>query len=142
MTVNNVFNNLGARTALDYGMYKSAKGEDSDFVDFLLSYDAKGAEDGDDSWLSKVGSSNNDKLLSLTSEAMNKLGKDFPVSDVIKMQSTDYFSSQVSSLKNQLFDGFKTRIENSSESEAVKSAKVTALYEKMQSADMPSRFKD
>jgi len=141
MTINNVFNELGVQAAVDYGKYQTVKGEDADFVDFLLSYDAKGAQEGDTSWLNDVSAVNQDKLMSITGQAMDALGKTNPLTSMTNMQNSDYFDTKVSALKYQLLEAFKDRIESSEDNKYVKSAKVTELYEKMQSVDIPSRFR-
>jgi len=141
MTMNNLFNNLGLQAAVDYGKYQAIKGKESDFVDFLLSYDSKGAKDGDTSWLNNVSAINEDKLMSITSQASDKLNKPLSASSLENLKSSNYFDTQVTALKYQLMQGFKERIENSGQSEAKKSVEITSLYEKIQSAQLPSRFR-
>lgn len=141
MTMNNVFNNLGIQAAVDYGKYQTIKGEKSDFVDFLLSYDSKGAQDGDTSWLNNITSVNEDKLISITAQASAKLNKPLSISNLGNLQNSNYFDTQVTALKYQLMEGFKERIENSGQSDNKKSAEITSLYEQMQSIQLPSRFK-
>lgn len=50
--------------ASSYGLYNSVKKEEGSFVDFLLSYDSKAANDSDNSWLSDLVSADNIKNLS------------------------------------------------------------------------------
>ena len=40
--------------ASSYGIYNSLKGDKGSFVDFLLNYDSKKANDNDNSWLNKL----------------------------------------------------------------------------------------
>jgi len=141
MTMNNIFNNLGLQAAVDYGKYQTVKGKESDFVDFLLSYDSKGAQNGDTSWLNSINSVNEDKLMSITAQASDKLKKPLSSLSLENLQNSNYFDTQVTALKYQLMEGFKERIENSGQSEHKKSVEITSLYEKMQSLQLPSRFK-
>jgi len=141
MTMNNVFNDLGIQAAVDYGKYQTVKGKESDFVDFLLSYDSKGAQDGDTSWLNNINSVNENKLMSITAQASDKLKKPLSSLSLENLQNSNYFDTQVTALKYQLMEGFKERIENSGQSDNKKSAEITSLYEKMQSIQLPNRFK-
>ena len=45
--------------ASSYGLYNSIKGEKGSFVDFLLSYDSKAANESDNSWLDKLVNQDN-----------------------------------------------------------------------------------
>jgi len=40
--------------ASSYGLYNSVKGDKGSFVDFLLNYDSKKANESDNSWLNKL----------------------------------------------------------------------------------------
>lgn len=40
--------------SVSYTAYKSVKKDSSNFVDFLLHYDSKSANDGDNTWLDKL----------------------------------------------------------------------------------------
>ncbi|NOQ31334.1 MAG: hypothetical protein GQ570_09445 [Helicobacteraceae bacterium] len=140
MTLDQVFKDLGVQAAVDYGRYQSIKGDKGDFVDFLLSYDAMGAEDGDSSWMNKVSSMNDDLLMSLSGQASSFLGVENSVSDMSQLQNGDYFNTQVFTLKYQLMEAFKQRIETTTPNETVRSIKVAALYDEMNSIKTPSRF--
>jgi len=141
MTMHNVFNDLGAQAAIDFGRYQAKKGEKADFVDFLLSYDAKAAEEGDSNWLTSLSGVNEDELLSITDRSAQMLGIDNPLSNISFLQNSNYFDVQVNALKLQLSEGFKQRIENSNNSALVKSEQIKELYDTMQSIQIPNRFR-
>lgn len=95
---------------ISYGLYNSLKGEKGSFEDFLLHYDSTGANKEDSSWLTKLIKEDTNKALSSPEvwEAMNLLGVN-GLNLASSIDSSDFFDTQVSSLKLQLMDAFSKR---------------------------------
>ncbi len=137
----NTVNNLGVNFGIDYAKYQSIKGDKGDFVDFLINYDSKASENGDESWMNSLFGSN-DLLNSLPAEAYSKLDSK-TIQDIASQTTDNSFSAidtEVASLKLQLLNAFKTRYENSNMDQTTKSAKIASLYEEAQNIKLPSRL--
>lgn len=92
---------------VSYGLYKAAKGDNASFEDFLLHYDSHAANEGDNSWLTRMVSEKTSNLLSSPEvwEAMNSVG----VSGLDFGSSSNYFDTQVYAAKMQLLEAFSKR---------------------------------
>lgn len=93
--------------AASYGMYDSVKGKEGSFEDFLLHYDAGGASEGDNSWLTQIIMQKTTNALSSPEvwDAMNALG----VSGLDLGSNSSYFDTQVYAAKMQLLEAFSKR---------------------------------
>ncbi len=93
--------------ASSYGIYNSVKGEEGSFVDFLLSYDSKEANESDNSWLEKLVTEDN--LSSITSpEALKSLNLGgASTMDVLSQKS--YFDTQADGYKMILMNEMSKR---------------------------------
>jgi hypothetical protein len=83
--------------ASSYGLYNSIKGEEGSFVDFLLSYDSKKANENDNSWLDKLVSKEN--LSKITSPEVLKNLNLNGVSTTDFLSQRTYFDTQVEGYK-------------------------------------------
>lgn len=92
---------------VSYGMYNSFKGKDGSFEDFLLHYDATGASEGDNSWLTNVITQ--DTLSKLSSPEVLQALNTFGVGNLDFGTSSNFFDSQVYALKMQLLQSFSQR---------------------------------
>ncbi|WP_024955633.1 hypothetical protein [Sulfurospirillum arcachonense] len=98
-----MYNNFFAidpMAATSYGMYNSVKGEEGSFVDFLLSYDSKAANENDNSWLNDLV---NDETLSKIQspemlQALNLTG----ISTMDFLSQKSYFDTQAEGYKLML----------------------------------------
>ena len=83
-----------------YGMYNSIKGEEGSFEDFLLHYDSKSVNDGDNSWFTKMLGI--DTLLDINSpQIANALAKaDINTFDFLN--TSDFFDTQANAYKLKL----------------------------------------
>lgn len=93
--------------ASSYGLYNSIKGEKGTFVDFLLNYDSKKANESDNSWLEKLVSQENiskisspEVLKSLNLGGMNTM-------DILAQKS--YFDTQAEGYKQILLKEMNNR---------------------------------
>ena len=91
---------------VSYGLYKSYKGSDASFEDFLVHYDSSAANKGDSSWLTDMMSQSISDQLNTPEvwQAMSALGVHMNTSN-----SFLFFDAQVSALKLQLFEAFNQR---------------------------------
>lgn len=136
-----MFANLGVNIGLDYAKYRAVKGDSGDYVDFLLHYDSKKAEEGDDSWMSTLFGS--DAFGALSPEFYQMLDSK-SVSSFFGFAKNNadgslMIDAQVSALKVQLLEGFKKRFESEA-NERTKAAKRVALYAEAHSIKAPSRL--
>ena len=133
MTANKVFSTLGIDAAVGYAKYQSIKGEDGTFVDFLLQYDDKAAREGGDSWMNLIGGIDDNELISTIGKASAILnnGKG-SFENIMQLKNGSVFNIQVTALKYKLMNGFKQRIEDSSQSEVFKLDKIAKLYEQLE----------
>ncbi len=141
--MNTIPPNLGINIGLDYAKYQSIKGDKGDFVDFLLKYDSVKSEEGDDSWMSSLFGGS-DLLESLSPEALTMLDSKSTQNIFGDAKDSDgaalMMDTQVSALKMQLLDGFRQRYEASEKNDAVKAAKIAALYTQAAAVTLPSRL--
>jgi hypothetical protein len=88
---------LDPMAASSYGIYNSIKGEDGSFLDFLLNYDSKEANEEDNSWINKLLTKDN--LNDITSsEVLKELNlSGFSTTDFLSRKS--YFDTQVEGYK-------------------------------------------
>lgn len=95
---------------ISYGLYNSVKGNKGSFEDFLLHYDSTGANKDDSSWLTKLVKEDTSNALNSPEvwQAMNTLG--INGADIMgSVSSSDFFDTQVSTLKMQLMEAFSKR---------------------------------
>lgn len=144
--MNSVFAQMGINNiSLDYAKYQAVKGSGKgDYVDFLLHYDSVGSEEGDESWMNTL-MGGNDLLSSMPPEMLSAVGGSTDLKslfglDKSKEDTNALFDTQISALKLQLVDAFKTRYEQTETNPTVKAAKIAALYTQAASANVPSRF--
>jgi len=78
--------------ASSYGLYNSLKGEEGSFVDFLLSYDSKAANDNDNSWLSDLV--NKDTMSKITSPEVLQTLNLSGISSQDFLSTKSYFDTQ------------------------------------------------
>ena len=78
--------------AISYGLYNSIKGDKGSFVDFLLSYDSKKANESDNSWLDKLVSKEN--LSKITSPEVLKSLNLGGIGTVDFLSQKSYFDTQ------------------------------------------------
>ena len=83
--------------ASSYGLYNSIKGEKGSFVDFLLSYDSKAANESDNSWLDKLV--NQDNLSEITSPEVLKSLNLSGTSTMDFLSQKSYFDTQAEGYK-------------------------------------------
>lgn len=95
---------------ISYGLYNSIKGEKGSFEDFLLHYDSSGANNEDNSWLTKLVKEDTNNALNSPQvwEAMNALGVS-GLDLMSSVNSSDFFDTQVGALKLQLMQAFSQR---------------------------------
>lgn len=98
--------------ASSYSLYKSAKDGEGNFVDFLLSYDSKAANDGDNSWLNKVLSQ--DIVDQITSPQIAQVLNFSEVRTSELFSSIDYFDTQVNMYKMQINQEMAKQIKRAS----------------------------
>jgi 3-methyladenine DNA glycosylase Tag len=86
--------------ASSYGLYNSFKEGEGSFIDFLLNYDSKGANEGDNSWMTKLV--NQKTLQNISSpeiaQALIQNGIDFTGF----ISASDYFDTKVAMYKLQI----------------------------------------
>ena len=78
-------------------MYNSVKGEEGSFVDFLLSYDSKAANESDNSWLDKLV--NQENLSEITSPEVLKSLNLSGTSTMDFLSQKSYFDTQAEGYK-------------------------------------------
>ena len=83
--------------ASSYGLYNSVKGEEGSFVDFLLSYDSKAANESDNSWLDKLV--NQENLSEITSPEVLKSLNLSGTSTMDFLSQKSYFDTQAEGYK-------------------------------------------
>jgi hypothetical protein len=86
--------------ASSYGLYNSLKEGEGSFIDFLLHYDSKGANEGDNSWMTKLVNKNTIEKLSSPQVAQALSQSDFDFSGLIS--TSDYFDTKVQMYKLQI----------------------------------------
>lgn len=86
--------------ATSYGLYSSLKGDEGSFVDFLLSYDSQKANDGDNSWLTKLVNQNTLSKISSPEvlQALNLTN----ISPLSFISTSDYFDTKVQMYQLQI----------------------------------------
>lgn len=87
--------------ASSYGLYNSIKGDKGTFVDFLLNYDSKKANESDNSWLEKLISQENINKINSPEvlKALNLTG----MSTMDFLSQKSYFDTQIEGYKQILF---------------------------------------
>lgn len=93
--------------ASSYGLYNSVKGDKGSFVDFLLNYDSKKANESDNSWLNKLITQENvGKITSL--ETLNNLNlSETSTMDYLSQKS--YFDTQAEGYKQIVINEMNKR---------------------------------
>jgi hypothetical protein len=93
--------------ASSYGLYNSIKGDKGTFVDFLLNYDSKKANESDNSWLEKLISQENINKINSPEvlKALNLTG----MSTMDFLSQKSYFDTQVEGYKQILFKEMNNR---------------------------------
>ena len=91
---------LDPMAASSYGLYQSLKENKGSFVDFLLSYDSKGANDGDNSWLTKMVNQNT--LSKISSPEVYKALNFANIDPLSFISTSDYFDTKVEMYKLQI----------------------------------------
>lgn len=96
---NNLFL-IDPMAAVNYGLYNSVKGEEGSYLDFLLKYDSKGANENDNSWLTDLVGE--DTIANISSpEVLSSLNlAGISTSDLLSQKN--YFDMQVDVYKLQL----------------------------------------
>jgi len=93
--------------ASSYGLYNSVKGEEGSFVDFLLSYDSKAANDDDNSWLTDLVSE--DTLSKIKSPELLQTLNLGSISSTGFLSTQSYFDTKIEAYKLQLMQEMKKR---------------------------------
>jgi len=93
--------------ASSYGLYNSIKGDKGTFVDFLLNYDSKKANESDNSWLEKLISQENINKINSPEvlKALNLTG----MSTMDFLSQKSYFDTQIEGYKQILFKEMNNR---------------------------------
>lgn len=91
--------------ASSYGLYNSVKKEEGSFLDFLLSYDSKGANESDNSWLSDLVGGDMSKITSV--EVLQALAST-EVNSMDILSQSNYFGTQSESIESLSFAGVST----------------------------------
>ena len=103
---NNLFM-IDPMAASSYGLYNSIKGEDGSFLDFLLSYDSKAANESDNSWLDKLVNQKN--LSEITSPEVLKNLNLSGINTMDFLSQRSYFDTQVDGYKMMLMKEMNKR---------------------------------
>jgi len=86
--------------ASSYGLYNSFKEGEGSFIDFLLNYDSKGANEGDNSWMTKLV--NKETLDNISSPQVAQALSQSNVDLGGFISTSDYFDTKVQMYKLQL----------------------------------------
>lgn len=86
--------------ASSYGLYNAMKKEEGSFVDFLLSYDSQGANEGDNSWLTKLIT--NDNMEIFANSGLLSTFESLHVSTFDLFSQRDSFDAQAQIYKLQI----------------------------------------
>ena len=107
--------------ATSYGMYNAVKGEEGTFLDFLLNYDSKKANESDNSWLEELVTSDNLSQinsievlqeLNLSEVASSSVLNQFNLSGTSTMDylsTKNYFDTQAEGYKQILINEMEKR---------------------------------
>jgi hypothetical protein len=91
---------LDPMAASSYGLYSALKKEEGSFLDFLLHYDSKGANEGNNEWLTDLIS---EDIFSKITDTDTLQALSFYGFDTFSLFSQkSYFDTQVEAYKNQL----------------------------------------
>lgn len=93
--------------ASSYGLYNSIKGDKGTFVDFLLNYDSKKANESDNSWLEKLISKDNISKISSPEVLKNLNLSGMNTMDFLSQKS--YFDTQADGYKQILLKEMDNR---------------------------------
>ena len=93
--------------ASSYGLYNSIKGNKGSFVDFLLSYDSKAANESDNSWLDKLV--NKENLSKITSPEVLKNLNLSGINTMDFLSQKSYFDTQAEGNKMILMKEMNNR---------------------------------
>lgn len=86
--------------ATSYGLYNSFKEGEGSFIDFLLNYDSKGANEGDNSWITKLV--NKETLDNISSPQVAQVLSQSNVDLGGFISTSDYFDTKVAMYKLQI----------------------------------------